>query len=62
MTILKLSSKILGTQLHVACNQLWSESQYIMLRENKAVTGSRHVDSCCHASKRTKTNKKKKEN
>ena len=65
MTILILSSKIPGTQLRVAYNQLWSESQYIMCREIKAVTGSSHVDSCSHTSDRTnkqtnKTNKQKK--
>jgi len=62
MTILLviLSSEIPGTQLHVTCNQLWSKSQYIMFREIKAVTGSKHIDSCCHTSDRTKTNKKKK--
>jgi len=60
MTILILSSEIPGTQLRVACNQLWSESQYIMFREIKAVTGSKHADSCCHTSDRKKTNKKKK--
>jgi hypothetical protein len=31
-----------------------------MFREIRAVTGSRHVDSSCHASDRIKTNKKKK--
>ena len=60
MTILILPSEIPGTQLCVACNQLWSESKYIMFRKIRAVTGSRHVDSCCHASDRTKTNTKEK--